>query len=70
MRILEIDMPPGAGATDYVQKLADLGIMTPGDVDVPFSIEDLTASVNIAAEIPGAPIIDIPPYRLAVTPTQ
>ena len=70
-RILGINAPLDASPEDYIQALANQGIMSPGSAALPFSLEDLTASVNTAAEMPGARAgSDIPPYRLPVTPTN
>ena len=70
-QMLGIYVPIGAGSEEYVQALADQGIMTPGGAELPFSLQDLTASVNIAAAMPGARVDhDIQPYRLPVSNTQ
>ena len=69
-RILGIDVLPGTKSADYVQALADQGIMTPGGADQPFSLEDLTAAINTAAVAPGTrDTPDTPQYRVPVTPT-
>jgi hypothetical protein len=57
-------------AEDYVQALAERGIMTTGDVDLPFSESNLVTSINTAAAIPGAfpPGVQLQPYHLPLSP--
>jgi len=69
-QMLGIDVPSAdAILEEYVKSLADRGIMTPGGAELPFSLPDLTTSVNVAATMPGASIIATPPpYLIPVSP--
>ena len=69
-QILGIDARPvGSTPQEYVQLLADRGIMTSGGAELPFSLPDLTTSVNTAAVMPGATInATPPPYLIPVSP--
>jgi hypothetical protein len=70
-QILGVDVPIGAEQGDCVQALVDRGIMTPGNAEVPISLQELTTSVNLAAARPAArPVPYIPPYKLPVSPIR
>ena len=68
-KILSINGLDGR-SEDYVQALAERGIMTTGDVDLPFLESNLVTSINTAAVIPGAfpPGIQLQPYHLPLSP--
>lgn len=69
--IIGIDLLDKATPEDYIRALTDQGIMTFDRPDLPFSLRDLTGSINTAAAMPGLrAAIDIPPYRLPVSPVQ
>ena len=69
-QVLRIDMPAGAGVDEYVQALADQGIMTAGGADLPFSPADLASSINTAAAMPGSRLGAIAPYHMPVSPVM
>jgi len=70
-QILGVSVPVVAEQGYYVQVLADRSIMTAGDAELPFSMQDLTISFNIAASMPGTRVVPyIPPYKLPVSPTR
>jgi hypothetical protein len=69
--IMQIGVPEDAGPEDYVQALADRGIMTSGGAGNSLSLSDLTSSINTTASLPGFRASeDVPPFRLPVTPTH
>jgi hypothetical protein len=71
VQILGFGVPVGTEQGYCIQVLADRGIMTHGDAEVPIARQDLRSSVNLAAAMPGArPTPYIPPYRLPVSTTR
>lgn len=66
-QILKIDVPVGATQEEYIHTLADQGIMTTVSIERPLSLQDLAASVNKAAVMPGA-FAPVPPPWAPVRP--